>query len=216
MTMRDAMATIEYRRANSEIMNDSTLGLWGKTKALTTLQNAAREPGKSGIQIGDMANGAIGAGLGWGVGAVMGKLFNTSPATTGNLKSFGMGLGTLLNSGAMTMDKHGQYEEARQAFRLGFMKAAMERGMLKESGANVLFDPTDLVTAPWRFGVNAGQTVASGAGALLGNLSGHDDTDVATTAMLVQQRELERVTEQMQARRRAAAVKKMLDRRIGR
>ncbi len=212
MTWNDARNQLDAERAEREILQDPSLGVWGKARALQTLHNAIKQPGPQGIQLSDMARGAVGAGLGAGIGTIMGKLFGASRSTINSLQSAGLGLGSLLGAGVVKMG-HANDEERRHAFRLGFVKAAVEKGLIKQSGFMV--SPDHLLT-PWRTAVSAGGASATNSGALLGNLAGMDATDKDIVGMELEQRELEQHAERLESQRRAQVLRSVLNRRIGR
>lgn len=219
MTWNDAKNQLDAERTEREILEDPSLGYWGKTRALQTLHNALKQPGPAGIQLGDLAKGAVGAGLGAGVGTIMGKLFGAKPSTLNTLQNAGMGLGSLLGAGVVKMSQDRTIEERRHAFRLGFVKAALALGLLDEEELKkeaVFVLPAEALLTPWRTAVQAGGTGATNIGAIAGNLSGMDETDRDITGMLMEQRELEAQGDKLESQSRAQKLRSLLNRRIGR
>ncbi len=204
-------------KAEQEILGDQTLNMWGKMRALTAIQNAAAKPANQGgpsITAGDIARGAIGAGIGYGAAVLMGKLLGVSDKTKTVFKGLGMGLGTLLNMGNPMNKRSSDDQEQVHAFRLGFMKAALEVGMIKEAIHPVLPIGPEMITGPVNTGLQWGASTAANTGGILGHLVGADETDLAVERMQLEQRELESQESSLKAARRAAALKRVLGKRI--
>lgn len=221
MTWEAAKTQLDAERTEREILEDPTLGFWGKTRALDTLHRALKQPGPAGVQLGDMVKGALGAGLGAGVGNIMGRFFSAKPSTINTLQSAGMGLGSLLATGVLKMSNDRTDEDRRNAFRFGFVKAALELGLISEDEAPTKKEagfilPADFLLTPWRTALQAGNLAATNAGAVAGNLTGLDSTDQEITGMLLEQRELEQKAEQLEAKRRGQALRSVLNKRLGR
>ncbi len=224
MTMHDAANLVTVSRAEKDILNDPTMSTFEKMKALTAVQNAAARPGSNGFSIstGDIARGAIGAGLGYGAGSLLGKLLGVQPSTLSTFQNLGMGFGTLLNTGMLSMNKTSSEAsnaemEKRHAFRIGFVKAALDLGFIKEGAINpVLPLSTELLSAPVRTGLNVGSAVAANSGALLGQLTGDDATDVDMTKMQLEENELNAKADHLQSQRRAQILRSVLNKRLGR
>lgn len=215
MTIESAVAQFSLRKAENDILQDPSLNLWGKTKALTSLQNEAAKPDKRSLGLGDVVRGAVGAGLGYGVGTVMGKMFGVSPGTMQTFRNLGMGLGTLMNTGVIQMSKHNSSNEERDAFRYGFMKAAVDKGLFKKEAA-IVSTLHELIGAPINMGVSMGNLAATNAGVLANQLTGMDETDQDVTRMLLEERELDSTAEKIEAQRKARILKGVLDKRLGR
>lgn len=217
MTMEDASSLFNVAKAEREIMADPTLSLWGKTKALGTLQAAAAKPEASyevGLSAGEVAKAAVGAGLGWGAGAIMGKMLGASPETLQTFKNYGMGLGTLLNLG-VTMKKKSSSEDLdrRNAFRYGFVKAALDMGLIKEGIHTVLPFTPEMVTGPINALLGGSAAAASTTGSMLGQVVGTDGTDLDMQKMQLEQRGLEEQEQKIRSMRRSQAIQKVLDAR---
>ncbi len=221
MSWESGKNQLDAERAEREILEDPSLGYLGKAKALETLHNAIKQPGPKGVQMSDMAKGALGAGLGAGVGTIMGRFFGAKPSTINILQNAGMGLGSLLGTGVVKMSHDRTNEERKHAFRLGFVKAALELGMITADEAPTVKEatfilPADFLLTPWRTALQAGNAAATNTGALAGNLTGFDSTDQEVTGMLLEQRELEGKAEQLEAQRRSQALRSVLNKRLGR
>ncbi len=224
MTFEAASAQVNFNRAQQDLINDPTLSLWGKMHSLTALQDAANEKPKSGpmISVGDVARGAVGAGLGYGVGTIMGKMFGVAPETLSTFQHMGMGLGTLMNTGIVGMNKNSNdqtVQERSDAFRYGFIKAALDVGYFEKSaelGRVVLPVGPEFITGPLNAGLRLGQSAAVNAGGLAGQMMGDDETDVGITQMRIEQRALQERERAIKAMRGQQTLKKVLDRRRGR
>lgn len=215
MTMEDASSLFNVAKAEREIMSDPTLSLWGKTKALGALQAAAAKPEatyEASVSVGDVAKAAVGAGLGYGAGTIMGKMLGASPGTLQTFKNYGMGLGTLLNLG-VTMKKTSNEIDRRNAFRLGFVKAALDLGLVKEAIHGVVPITPEMVTGPINALLGGSAAAASTTGSLLGQVVGTDGTDLEMQKMQLEQRGLEEQEQKIRALRNSQAIKKVLDAR---
>lgn len=218
MTMQDAANLVSVTRAEKDILNDPSLNWMGKAKALTVVeQAAAAQPEKQPwLTMGDITRGAVGAGLGYGVGTIMGKLFGVAPETLSTFKNMGMGLGTLLNTGIIGMNKNSAdrtEEERRHAFRYGFVKAALDLGLIKTALTTTLPITPDLLTSPVNLVSNVGTSLAGGAGTLAGTVTGGDPADVDIELLHLQQRQLMNRAHQIVQGRRARKLKQVLDKR---
>jgi hypothetical protein len=230
MSFEDAAHLVTVQRAERDIINDPSMDLQTKVRAMGTIQNAAalKPADHSWLTLGEITQGAIGAGLGYGAGHVLGKLLGASPDTLSTMRTLGMGFGTLLNMGKIAMDHAVVEQDRRNAIRYAFVKQAMDLGLFellqlpvykKIAGANFVtalpLGP-DLVTAPINAGISVGSNLASNAGALAGSLSAPDATDERMTKMLLARRALEGQADELIANRHQAILKKILDKRVNR
>ncbi len=220
MTLSDAANMVTIQQGQDQILRDPSLSIWGKAQALTALQNAAAaQPESHGwLSADDIARGAVGAGIGYGVGTIMGRMLSASPSTLKTVQRLGLGLGTLINTGAI-MNKNSADNELQarhDAFRLGFVKAALDLGLIKSSGVVGTVPLTEIIKAPIDLGTNLAGSLSTMGGGLAGHIMGDDDSDVELTQMGMQQRQLESKAKDLESTRRMAAIKRVLDKRLGR
>ncbi len=109
-----------------------------------------------------------------------------------------------------------EMQERRDAFRLGFCKAAVEAGWFKQAGIVGTVPLTEVIKAPLDLGTNLAGSLATMGGGLAGHIMGDDANDVELTHMGLEQRQLEAKAKQLEATRRASAIKQVLDKRLGR
>lgn len=219
MSLQDAADLISVSRAEQDVIHDPTLNMWDKARALTAIQDAAAAQPQhpSLITTGDLARGAVGAGIGYGVGTLMGKLFGVAPTTMSTFKNMGMGLGTLVNTGMLKMNKSAQ--ERRDAWRLGFMKAALDLDLIKRFektggfGDVVVPITPEYLTAPIKAVSGLGHQAAINAGALTGQMLNEGPADVDVARMRLEKRELEDTEQNLLRQRRQSMIKKVLDQR---
>jgi len=162
MSLQDAANLIQVTQAKKDIVADESLSLWGRMKALESIDAAAAFAPEQGpaVTFGDVVKGAIGAGLGYGVGSAVGTFLGLSSGSKSTLKTLGAGLGTLMNTGVLGFDKKTAAVNAtppavndgapvmnektaaelalerdiRAAVRFGFLKGAYETGLLNHAG----------------------------------------------------------------------------------
>jgi hypothetical protein len=211
MTLENGAAWFTVHKAKQDILNDPSMGVFGKAEALGALNRAVKAPGASQHQltIGDMIHGAVGAGLGLGAGALMGKLFSLPNSVTSVMQGAGVGLGTMFMTGLGMKTA----AEREHAFELGFVKAALDLGLIKESGIMGVIPLTDMVTAPFTAATSIGKSLASNAGAALGTLDSLDDNDSRLAQMEIESRELNGTADDLEAKRRQQVLRQILSRR---
>jgi hypothetical protein len=220
MSLQDAANLVTVQNGERAILNDPSLSDYGRTKALMALHQAAayKPPQTPFLTPGDIIKGGIGAGLGYGASTILGSMLGVTPSTLTTFQRLGMGLGTLLNTG-LIMNKTSSAQEMKErhdAFRLGFVKAALDLGLLKESGFVAALPITEAIKAPVDLGMGLASSAASTGGALMGQMFGEDSSDANVTQMAIQQRQLEAKANQLQSGRKAALLKRVLDKRLGR
>jgi hypothetical protein len=222
MTLQDASNLINISRAEQDVLKDPTLNMWDKARALTSIQNAAAAAPETApwITPGDITRGAVGAGLGYGAATIMGKLLGVSQGTLGTFQNMGMGLGTLFNTGILKMNSAQQTEqERREAWRLGFIKAAVDLGLLdrfaKHGGFGDVVIPVtpEYLTAPIKGLSELGHQAATNAGAIGGQMLNEGPADVDVARMRLERRQLEDSEQQLIRQRRQAMIRKVLNNR---
>ncbi|HNX48585.1 MAG TPA: hypothetical protein PLS53_00235 [Thermoanaerobaculaceae bacterium] len=222
MSLRDAADLIAIDRAKQDIVADESLSLWGRMKAIQSIDAAAAaqpEPGPM-ITFQDVVKGAIGAGLGYGVGSAVGSFLSLSPGSKSTLKALGAGLGTLMNTGVLGMNKTAAEElerDIRAAVRYGFLKGAYETGLLDHAeflkhGAIAITPET--LTAPVKMVSNVTSSIGSGTGAAAAGILGDDETDEKISKIMLEKRLTERQADRLRQQRKNRLVAAMLSKRL--
>ncbi len=222
MTLQDASNLINIAKAEQDVLKDPTLNMWDKARALTSIQNAAAAAPQSTpwVTSGDVARGAIGAGVGYGAATLMGRMLGVSEGTLGTFQNMGMGLGTLLNTGMMKMNSSNNTEqERRDAWRLGFMKAAVDLGLLdrfaKHGGFGDVMIPLtpEYITAPIKGLSELSHQAAVNTGAIAGQMLNEGPADVDVERMRLEKRQLEDSEHNLIRQRRQQMIHKILSQR---
>lgn len=230
MTMESAAAMIAVSDAKDRVFTDPSLNLWDKVKSIEIIDRAAAQQpaSKPWITPTQVMQGAIGAGVGLGIGALAAKWLGVSDSTASTMKTLGAGLGTLLNMKTGTepakmkpaeLIKLAIERDVRNAVSLGFLEGARASGLIEHEGfcrtghikeaASFLVDPS-LVTAPIK-GVAALSAGAYGTtGGALGHVFGEDETDEDIERMMVEKRLLERRADQLRSQRANKAISAVL------
>lgn len=224
MSLQDAANLIEISKAKADIANDKSLSFWGRMKAIESIDAAAELSETKGpaVTIGDVVRGAVGAGLGYGVGAAVGSFLGFSPDTKSKLKMLGAGLGTLLNTGVMGMDKtaaeKAEEQEVRDAVRLGFLKGAHDCGLLNHPAflkhGFIALTP-ETFAAPARAISGATSTMGTLAGSGAATVFGDDETDEKISKIMLEKRLMERQADKLRQQRKNKIIAGVLSRRIG-
>lgn len=230
MTIQDAAAMVTVQQAQDRIMQDPTLNLWGKVKSLESINRAARATPQRQpwVTPGSVVRGAIGAGVGYRLGDVIGRYLGLEESTAQDMRRVGLGLGTLFNAevGKMkTASSPASDEETdiRNAVMLGFLKGARETGLLDnprycatgltKKVAYVAVTP-DVFTAPVRTSARAASGAAATAGSLGAHVLGEDAADVDVQRMLLEKRKLEMEADRLRAQRQNRVLQRVLQRRL--
>jgi hypothetical protein len=220
MSLQDAHALYSTWKAQRDIIDDPSLTVFGKAKAMSAIQNAAsfREEPKPLLSMGDIVKGGIGAGMGYGISTLAAKWLGVSAATKSTMQNLGMGLGTILNIGnqwshmkkGSAMDE----DERRAAFRMGFLKGAADAGYFKGAAVNAVLPlSTETLAGPINFITDANATLADTGGALLGAMTGPEEADKDVTRMDMERQDLERQRRVLEAKRNNSILSRVLQAR---
>jgi hypothetical protein len=231
MSLQDAAAMISVQQAQDRIMQDPSLTLWGKVKAVETINRAARStPVKQPwVTPGQVIRGAIGAAIGYKAGDILARYLGADEGTAQNARRAGIGLGTLLNTGVIGMPKTAaeiesiHRRDARNAVMLGFLKGARDSGLIENRDycaagitkkvAYVAVTP-DVFTAPVTSAASTTRGIAATAGGLGAHIMGEDSTDEKIQRMMVEKRQLDAEAERLRAARTNRLLQKVLSRRV--
>lgn len=199
MTLSNAAAYAQLQAAKDAIIDSDRLPLLDKLRHLSTINRIAaeREPPKGSI-LAPILGAALGLGLAHGVGSMMGL----SDATQAKVNLAGLAFG-----GLMGLQKNA--DDRRNAFRLGFLRAAKEAGYFEK----VAFNPVGLVVDPVVGAGSAARAVGDVAGSAIGAFDAYDDTDEDIMKMQVEKELLKQQLSRLQAEKRNQIVRAILDRR---
>lgn len=175
---------------------------------------------------GDVFRGLIGAGIGAGVARGVSNVLGIGDRMSDKLETIGMGLGAAMNTGRIkrASDEDLEYmkmeeknasmiQQRKHAFRLGFLKAAKDTGMLKEALVPVLaVNPADFLNLP----SSVARGLASGAdaaGRAVGIAASPTEADVDLTEAEIERELLQEKLDRLRRDREAAALRKVLAKR---
>lgn len=234
MTMESAAAMIAVSDAKDRVFTDPSLNLWDKVKSIEIIDRAAAQQpaSKPWITPTQVVQGAIGAGVGLGIGAIAAKWLGVSDSTASTMKTIGAGLGTLLNmkTGMETakmkpaeLIKLAIERDIRNAVKLGFLEGARASGLIDhkrfcktghvKEAASFLVDP-GVITAPLKGVASASAGLYGTAGTTLGHVFGEDDTDEEVERIMVEKRLLERRADQLKSQRSNKVLSEILAKRM--
>ena len=225
MSLQDAANLININHAKAELAHDDSLTFWGRMKAIESIDAAAAFQEDSGpmVTVSDVIKGAVGAGLGYGVGAAVGSFLGFSPATKSNLKLLGAGLGTLMNTGILGMNKTSEEQEAedtlrdiRNAVRFGFLKGAHDSGLLENPRflkLGFLAITPDTIAAPVKAVSGMTSTLGSAGGATAATIFGDDEADEKISQMMLEKRLMERQADRIRQQQRNKLIAGILAKR---
>jgi len=175
---------------------------------------SAYKPSK-GLTFGHVLRGAIGGAIGTGVARTVSSMFGLGEDSRRRLIDYGAMSGAALNSGYF---KGGSDMEMRKhAFRLGFLRAALNSNLWKQ--AAMLTAPLaiplspDSLTAPVRAAGGAAGSAAMNTGALLGALTAPDEGDVDVAKLQLHRAMLEARLSELETQRRSRLVRQILEKR---
>lgn len=229
MSIRDAAAMITVQDGKDRIMDDPSLTLWGKTKALESVNRAAsaKPTPQPWVTPRQVAHGAVGAFLGDRVGEYLGRFMGVSEPTNNNFRRLGMGLGTVLNLGGVGYHRKNSAEqdfrrEERDAVMLGFLEGARDSGLMDDAEycsegvlhkvAYVAITP-DALAAPVHTTAGVSSGIARTVGSMGSHVFGGDETDEKIQQMNLEQRKLDAQAQRIMAQRRNRLLKRVLARR---
>jgi hypothetical protein len=229
MTYADAANYYKALGSRDQIMKSDD-DLVTKTRELANWQHLAdKKPsrgggGKSHWTVQDLVHGVFGAGLGAGVAKGINAMLPVSERFADKVETVGMGIGAAMNTGtikwAEDVDAEARRlneripkiaEQRRNAFRIGFMKAAMANGLLKKEAMVPMLSlgVGDLLSIP-RSAARAFNTGAKTVGGIAGTASAPDETEEDLTKMELERMLLEEELERLRSDKRNAALRKVL------
>jgi hypothetical protein len=204
-----------------------------KVRGLVELSHMKDQPKKeSGITIGKLFHGLVGAGIGLGVAKAISSKFDIDPSYSSALNYVGAAAGAALNMGILkrsnmselpSMEKLASAlpvieEQRRNAFQLGFIKAAIDVGYFTKSSAAVLPVPMIPITPSGLLSIPRGISGAiRRSGELVGNIAGAadapDEDEVDIAKLEVAREMLRERLDSLLAERRNSALRGVLAKR---
>ncbi len=230
MSFDHAAAYFNALKARDDILSSGG-GLLDKTRQLSNWQQLVDKPAPAQRKwtIGDVVKGIFGAGLGLGVAKGVSAVLPLSERFEDKMETVAMGIGAGMNTGVI---KWAQNDAARvaaavpkirqmrkHAFRLGFLKAAVDSGMLKR--AMLVPVPVisvgvgDILSIP-RAAAKALTSASRTTGSMAGTLTAVDEQEEEMTKEELDRQLLQEQLSQLQAERRNMVLKQVLARRQGR
>jgi len=202
MTYGDAAGYAGFESAKDDIVA-SDLPLLEKLRRIKNVNDQAARAPKSNT-VGKLLSTAIGVGLGLGVAKGVGSLMGLSDDSQSKINWAGAAFG-----GLMGLSKSASGEDRKNAFRLGFMKAAKAHGYFTK----VALNPLGLIIDPIVGAGQAARSVGSVSGSGLAMLDSYDDTDEDIMKMQVEAALLKQQLAKMQAEKKSKLIKRLLDSR---
>ena len=178
------------------------------------------------VTYGDVFRGLVGAGIGAGVARGASRVLGVDSRMSDKLETIGMGLGAAMNTGRIkrASDEDREYmkmeeknarmiQQRKHAFRIGFLKAAKDVGLLKEALVPVLaVNPADFLNLP----SSMARGLASGA-AQAGRAAGiglsPTKADVDLTEDEIERELLQEKLDRLRRDRESSALRKVLAKR---
>jgi hypothetical protein len=164
MDLQDTAAYAQILDTRDRLASESGPGWFQRAGELGRLSDASRNPKPRSSTFGDVLRVAIGGALGYGLGRGASSVLGLSDSSANSVSFTGAMMGGLMGLTKSASDR-------RAAFRVAFIKAAIDQGYFKGASiGSMLFSPvTDLSGVAQRVGTSTG-TVIGGADA-------PDDTD---------------------------------------
>jgi len=182
----------------------------------------------------DVIHGVFGAGLGAGVARGASKAFGLPSSFADKLETAAMGAGAAMNTGAIKWAEDQEKadlerrerllpkvaEQRKHAFRLGFLKAARDLGLLEDRGKLekdafvpvLALNPADLLSLP-RSAAKALTGMGQTAGTMAGFADAPDEGDEELTRLKVKRMLLEEQLDRLRADNRNVQLRKVLAKR---
>jgi hypothetical protein len=143
----------------------------------TNLDAQARRPEdklKSSGGLGKLVHALIGGVVGYTAARVATSALDLSPEFSNKLQTSAATAGAIMGFAKSASAR--TQEEALKAFRLGFLKAAMDRGYFKTAGFGLYLDPASVLSLP-RAAAEGATRVSSAIGSGIGAASAPDEVE---------------------------------------
>jgi hypothetical protein len=212
----DYSTPILIGEARSRILQDPSLTGYQQVQALGAIQQAAiQAPAETPhLTVMDVVRGAIGAGIGYGAANILGRFLGASDETVDKMRTIGAGLGTMLNTGLLKISEE---RDARNAFRIGFLKQCHALGLFEKDAAMVpvmLPITPGTFLEPMRAGYGLFNQAVGAAGAGAAAADAPSKTDEALTQMQLERAALDRQAARIEALRRNRLLGEILRKRM--
>lgn len=198
-----------------EIINNPNLGYFEKLQLLAEMrEQESRQQQTAPGRFQTLLHSIVGAALGSGVAKGVSALLPVSSNFADKLQTIGMGVGALMNSGIIKRSKEildTITGERKDAFRLGFMKAAVSRGLFKQAMLMPMLsiDPAGLFAIP-RGIAQATTTAGEYAGGALGAAGNPTESDKDVLQMEAEKEVLKQTLKRLKAARNNRILKQVL------
>lgn len=214
MTTSDAMDYAQITGAQDSILSGTDF--FKAIQRSTEFAKALRQPGEppKSFGFGTIFHGALGAAMGAGIARGVSSVLGLPDRFSDKLETAAMGIGAAMNTGILK--RSNAETEVRHAFRLGFAKAASDKGLLKEAGLVPIpvfsVSPTDLINIP-KGVMQAAGTGASALGTAAGTFDAINDDEEELTKMQVEKTLLQERLNRVIAEKKNNAVRRLLAQR---
>lgn len=201
MNLQDAGSYAQLMDTRDRVGSDTSIPFYERAQELAPISQQLFSPEDSGKTktFGDILSVAIGAALGFGAARGASSVLGLSDSAADALAVTGASLGGLVG-----LSKTGAAEEA---FRAGYIKAAIEKGYFKSAFIG------SLLLAPLTGLSNAAQRVGTSTGSIIGAADAPDDTDTNIVQTKVETELLRQELERVKAVRQVKALKDVLAKR---
>lgn len=228
MTYSDASNVFNAQAIKDQIISGPG-SLIDKSRRLANLQALLDKPGEEKHQwtVGDVIHGLIGASIGAGISKGVTSLLPLSDRFKDKLETAAMGVGAAMNTGVIKWAEEDVEAEVdkinkalpkiaaqrRHAFRLGFLKAAKQLGVMEKTALLpipvVSLGIGDIVNIP-RALARAVTSTGGTVGSLAGSVTSPDATEKELTELELDKALLEEQLERLKADKRNRALRKIL------
>ncbi len=214
MSAEDALRYAEVETARDNMLSGTDF--FKAIQRSTEFASALKRPGESkpAFGLGTLFHGALGAAMGAGIARGVSATLGLPNSFSDKLETAAMGIGAAMNTGILK--RSNDETEIRHAFRLGFAKAAADKGLLKEAGLLPLpvltLSPSDVLNLPKGF-MQAAGTGASALGTAAGTFDAVDDNEEDLTQMQVEKTLLQERLNRIMAEKKNNAVRRLLAQR---
>lgn len=166
MTFSHAADFATYQQERDRLGSDPDI--LTAIRKVTNLEAQARRPDDTPRpkSLGKLVNALIGGAVGYTAARAATSALDLSPAFSNKLQTSAAMAGAFMGFAKSASTR--SPDDAMRAFRLGFLKAAMDKGYFKKT-AGVLIDPAGLLSLPRQAAETAtrvSSAVGTGAGAL--------------------------------------------------
>lgn len=175
MTFDNAAAYAVYQDARDRFRSDPDI--LTAIRKVTNLEREAKKesPKNKGSSLGKLVNSVVGGVMGYTAAKAISSVMDLSPEFSTKLQTSAATTGALM--GLLKSASAKDPNAAITAFRIGFLKAAMDSGYFKKTAAvGLMVDPASLLSLP-RAAAEGAARVSSAVGTGIGAASAPDEVE---------------------------------------